>query len=176
MSKVGWMKKSLSRIPRGGGASYVVLVLIVLSIAIYAVLSRTTFLGLQPGAFSPDQSCLTDEIHASTVRDVLYLRLHYFISPSQASFRAYGINSVQDHVLMIPTMGVPLLIQASSKVERDPHDHWSSDFQAMLPPSCHFWFNSPLHVSKNGLSCPGLDARHFPDTLKRKSSITWPCG
>ena len=117
------MRKSLSRIPRGGGASYVVFVLIVLFITIYAVLSRTTFLGMQPGAFSPDQLCLTDEIHAPTVRDVLYLRLHYFISPSQASFRAYGINSVQDHVLMIPTMGVPLLIQASSKVERDPHDH-----------------------------------------------------
>ena len=67
---------------------------------------------------------------------------------------------------------VPLLSQASSK-ERDPqpHDHWSSDFQAMLPPSCHFWSISPLHVSKNGLSCPGLDARHFPDTLKRKRNI-----
>ena len=117
---MGWMRKSLSRIPRGGGASYVVFVLIVLFITIYAVLSRTTFLGMQPGAFSPDQLCLTDEIHAPTVRDVLYLRLHYFISPSQASFRAYGINSVQDHVLMIPTMGVPLLIQASSLILRLP--------------------------------------------------------
>ena len=43
MSKVGWMKKSLSRIPRGGGASYVVFVLIVLFITICAVLSWTTF-------------------------------------------------------------------------------------------------------------------------------------
>ena len=47
-----------------------------------------------------------------------------------------------------------------------PFDHWTWDFQATLPPSCHFCSTSPLQVSRNGLSCPGLDARHFPDTLK----------
>ena len=49
------------------------------------------------------------------------------------------------------------------------YNHWPSDFQAMLPPSCHLCCTSPLQVSKNGLSFPGSDARHFPDTLKRKS-------
>lgn len=70
---------------------------------------------------------------------------------------------------------------ASDRVEivLDPLDHLSTgphiritdpqDFQAMLPPSCHFCCTSPLQGSRNGLSFPGSDARHFPDTLKRKS-------
>ena len=65
------------------------------------------------------------------------------------------------------------------KIVLDPLDHLSTgphiritdpqDFQAMLPPSCHFCCTSPLQGSRNGLSFPGSDARHFPDTLKRKS-------
>ena len=120
-------------------------------------------MGLQPGAFSPDQSCLTDEIHASTIRDVLYLRLLYFISPSQASFRAYGINSVQDHVLMIPTMGVPLLIQASSKVKRVSHmitDPQTSKL-CCLPAATS---DSTLRCMSPKKDCPALG--WMPDTFQ----------
>ena len=60
------MKKSLSRIPRGGGASYVVFVLIVLFITIYVVLSRSThfsrhFWTCYQALFTfSDQWCLVD--------------------------------------------------------------------------------------------------------------------
>ena len=49
--------------------------------------------------------------------------------------------------------------------------HWSSELQARLPPSCHLCRAAPLQGSRKGLSNPGSDARHFPDTLRSRRYI-----
>lgn len=115
---------------------------------------------------SPGQSCFTD---LSLCIDSSDLWSHYFIS-----FLSRNWQSTVSSILSLKVSGILSFLHGLKKrrygsQQLPIYNHWPSDFQAMLPPSCHLCCTSPLQVSKNGLSFPGSDARHFPDTLKRKS-------